>query len=389
MKYVIYIGVFFMPDKNAAAHRAKAFAKMISACGYKPVIVGMKNELCEEVIINTYEELDEAFVYSMKYPKSTREWIRALESIKGFEQVVTELGESNIKAVIAMDYFSIALWKMMRYCKKHSIKFIVDTVDWFEKSNYSFPKNIIKDIDTKVRMSFLHKKSSNMITISKFLYDYYQPYVEKIVQIPGVMVSAEGREIVLSDYKKDDVLSLAFVGSPGNKCEKEKIDWLIKIVCKINGDKKRVVFHIAGISKETLKVNRPELFEFENIESSVIFYGKITHDECIKLIRKADFSVIIRENTLLSIAGFPTKLGESFTCGTPVFVTPTSNISEYIPRTHGLIADSCNYESVEKKLYELVQMSENDIERMHEAVGKNNPLECSNFFEIMEEILEY
>ena len=377
-----------MPDKNAAAHRARAFSKMISACGYKPVIIGMKQDSNEATILNTCEELDEALVYSMKYPESSIDWIKMLGAIGDLKQVVNHLGSVNIKAIIAMDYFSVALWRMMNFCNKMSIKFIVDTVDWFEKSNYSFPKNIIKDIDTKVRMGFLHKKSTNMITISKFLFDYYQPFVKKIVQIPGVVVTAEERKSVEKFHTRDDVISLVFVGSPGNKCEKEKIDWLIKIVCEINKEEKQVVFHIAGITKETLEMNRPELFELDNLESSIVFHGRITHDECIELVAKSDFSVIIREDTLLSRAGFPTKLGESYTCGTPVFVTPTSNISEYIPVTHGVITDECNYEAVEQKLYELVQLKKEDIGKMHKSILSYNPLGCMNFVNDFLQIIE-
>lgn len=377
MKYVIYMGVVFMPDGNAAAQRALAFGKLVKHAGYSPVVLGMCNQAVDNVLSTKmrYEDIE---VFSMPYPKSISGWMRMITSISDIRCVIENLGKENIKAIIAMDYFSFALARLMGYCKKNNIDLIVDTVDWFVKSQYKFPKNIIKNLDTKIRMEVLNFHAQKMITISSFLYEYYKKKVGQIVNIPGMIVSKKLNE-QNNAYKGNNYLTLAFVGNPGNYCEKEKIDWLIEIVCKINSENQRIVFHIAGISEEVLRAHRPELFGFNNIDSSVVFHGKITHDECIELISKCDFSVIIREDTLLSRAGFPTKLGESFACGTPVFVTPTSNIVDYISNTHGIVTDECTYASVEKTLYELLEMSAMKKEEMHKQVGLNNPLEYVNF----------
>lgn len=158
-KYVIYMGVIFIPDGNAASQRAYAMAKMIKKCGYSPVIVGMhKNE--NRDVLATEQFKNDISIYSMSYPTTILSWLRTLYSIQDLCTVINHLGKENIKAIIAMDYYSIALLRIINLCQKHNIIFVADAVDWFAKSQYKFPKNFIKDIDTFIRMQWIYKQKS-------------------------------------------------------------------------------------------------------------------------------------------------------------------------------------------------------------------------------------
>ena len=385
MNYILYVGVLFMPDRNAAAQRAKALATLIEQSGYIPVIIGMDDRLTEDTeILSTKTIFGKGMYFVSKYPTNTKEWLRMITDISDIVKVIDELNPNNIKAIISMDYFSVALLKLMKYCNRKDIRFIVDTVDWFQKSNASFPRNIVKDCDTSFRMKYVHKKTERMITISKFLYEYYKKSVKNIIMIPGI-VNGEYHD---NSYVPQKQLTIAFVGSPGPKCNKEKIDWLIKIVCGINKLETRARFFIAGVDRDTLLSNRPDLANIERFDESIFCLGKLDHSECLELIKKCDFAAIIREDTLLSKAGFPTKLGESFQCGTPVIVTPTSNISEFIPSTHGIIADSCTYQATEKAILQALELSVEEKYKMHEAVSAYNPLDASVFISKFKTIIE-
>lgn len=388
MKYIIYLGVFFMPDGNAACGRAWAFSEMIQKCGYIPVIIGMDKQENNKNILDTEVKQNNTLIYSMPYPDTSFEWLKMLGSIKGLKEVVNHIGENNIKAIIAMDYFSPALLRMIRFCNKKSIRFIVDAVDWFVRSNYSFPKRVIKDLDTKIRMLYIYKRIDYMIAISDFLAGYYQKKVKNIVQIPGVIAPSFIEKLGEDRYKKNTLLTLVFAGDPGKRCEKEKIDWLMKIICKLNAKSIKIKFIVIGIDKETLFYNRPDLARLPRFDHSVECLGKIPHTECLKFINLADFSVIIREDTLLSRAGFPTKLAESYACGTPVFVTPTSNICDFIPDKYGVIAKDCTYASLKIAVQQLLNMNASEISSMHKTVRKCNLLNCDKYADRMKKILE-
>lgn len=383
MKYVIYTGVLFMPDKNAASQRAQAFAKMIKNLGYTPIIIGMSNEITTENILETEKKDDDYILYEMKYPKNNSSWLKMLINIKEITKIIEYYGRANIKAIIMMDYFSVALYRINKYCKNNNIKIIADTVDWFEKSNYNFPKNIIKNLDTVFRMKLIYKKMNQMIVISKFLYDYYYKD-KKIVMIPGVVIE---KKILSTDWKAEEKIKLSFVGSPGNRFEKEKIDWILKALEKIDPNGEKIKFFIAGIDKKILKENSLKIVNEKFFNKGVVALGKISHKKCIELIESSDFSVIIREDTLLSRAGFPTKLGESFSCGTPVFVTPTSNIKDFILKDYGIVSLNCTEKEVEKSLMEILNLTKNRREQMHKVVREYNPLSWNKFLTEFNEIL--
>lgn len=391
MKIVIYLGVLFMPDKNAAAHRAAMFSKMILELGFQPVVIGMNENLNEEKkdIISTKRIIDEYTLFETAYPKDAYQWLRMITSITEIKKVINYYGENNIEAIIAMDYFSIGLIKLVNYCSNKQISIIGDSVDWFEKSKEYSIKGIIKNIDTNIRMKLIYKKYiKNMITISSFLFNEYSKTCNNIVEIPGAVLK---QNFIYQDFDIDfdnQKINLCFVGAPGNKCEKEKIDWLISIICslnKYNGNKFK--FYIAGIDKETLLKYRTDLFIYDNIDSSIVFLGKISHDKCLSLVSKCDFSTIIREDTLLSRAGFPTKLAESFNCGTPVIVTPSSNIKEYINTNYGFVSKSCEYEDVKLLLKEVESVNKESINDMKSVIKSENPLAYSKFTDELSKVI--
>ena len=386
-KYVIYMGVIFIPAGNAAPQRAYAMAKMIKKCGYSPVIVGMhKNE--NRDVLATEQFKNDISIYSMSYPTTILSWLRTLYSIQDLCTVINHLGKENIKAIIAMDYYSIALLRIINLCQKHNIIFVADAVDWFAKSQYKFPKNFIKDIDTFIRMQWIYKQKINLIAISKYLYSFYSSSAKKIVYIPGVIDSGRYKRKHELYESSEGIIKFAFVGSPGKKCEKEKIDWMIRIICELNKTQRRAKFIIAGIDKETLGINRPDLVQIDNFDESVECLGRISHVDCINLLMQSDYAIIVREDNRLSNAGFPTKLGESFACGVPIVATPTSDIKDYISHFYGVISEECTEESLKQTLNILLTGdAKSRCKMMHETVLKDNPLECDKFISQMHEIL--
>lgn len=389
-KYIIYIGTIFLPDKNAAAQRALMICKSYRDIGKIPIVIGVNKDSnkCNN-ILETYTEYCGFDTYSMAYPQTNIDWVNRLYTIRPIVDIVNSYGVDNIHSIVVMDYMFIALWRLMHYCFEKDIRIVIDTVDWFNKSEYRFPKNKIKDFDTLIRMKFIHKRAEYMITISKYLYNYYKNQVTNIVMIPGTVDTNDEKWLKIEEYLGNDDLTIGYAGDPGERFEKERLDWLIKIVADLNSKGKRCKLVIAGLERNALLKNKPELLELKGLKGNVTFLGKIPHTECLKMIASCDFSVIIRENSILNKAGFPTKLSESLACGTPVIATPSGNVSDYITdNINGFMAEDCTYDSLNKLLKKIIELDKEQIFKMHYNTKQGNMLRYENYNQYIKQLVE-
>lgn len=378
--YVIYIGEMIMPDKNAAAQRAIAVAKSIKDIGYTPVILGLSHTPPSNNIIDTKIKHFGIDCFCVKYPKTTIEWLNRILTIKPILEVIEHYGEKNIKAIIALDYEAIPLYKLNKLCNRKSIRLIADTVEWYEKSNLHFPKNLAKDIDTWLRMRVIYPRLKYMICISKYLYNEFKDTCNRIAIVPGTVDPTDHKWTDICHYSKLETPTIGYAGYPGPNFAKERLDLLIKAIYDLNKEGINCKLKIAGVKLETLKKYLPELFIDEYIEN-IDFLGELSHIECLNMIARCDFSAIIREDRLVTRAGFPTKLSESLACGTPVIVTPSSNVIDYVEhKKNGFISPDFSYSSIKDTMKTaIVWATENDMLKVHEYTRANNPLIYSNF----------
>ena len=74
--------------------------------------------------------------------------------------------------------------------------------------------------------------------------------------------------------------------------------------------------------------------------NAVKFRGRVSHSEALDFVKKADWSIVIRDNNLVVKAGFPTKVTESISAGTPVIANRFSNIEDYLDSSNSILIDS-------------------------------------------------
>jgi len=90
-------------------------------------------------------------------------------------------------------------------------------------------------------------------------------------------------------------------------------------------------FDFFGFDKLEILTSLPKLRNsIEYLNDFVSFHGFVDNEKVLEFVHKADFMVLIRNSTLQSNAGFPTKVSESINCGTPVITTMTSDIALYL-----------------------------------------------------------
>ncbi|NLE24352.1 MAG: glycosyltransferase family 4 protein, partial [Clostridiaceae bacterium] len=226
-KKVLYIGGFELPDKNAAAQRVIANAKILRDLGYDSIFIGVDKTRKEEGLSIKYNF--EGFDYfQIKYPQSKPEWMKYLVSLKNILPFIINEGISHI---IAYNYPSIALYRLRRFCNKNKLKLIGDCADWYEAKGGLIFK-FIKNFDVYLRMKIVHPKLDGLIVISDYLYEYYKNRTNKLINLPPLVdLSMKKWELQRGEIKNKHI-SLIYAGWPFG-VEKDRLDIIINILMQI------------------------------------------------------------------------------------------------------------------------------------------------------------
>jgi glycosyltransferase involved in cell wall biosynthesis len=91
-----------------------------------------------------------------------------------------------------------------------------------------------------------------------------------------------------------------------------------------------------------------------------VLLGRISHDEVLKNLEEADFTVLMRSETQrYARAGFPTKVVESLASATPVICNITSDLGNYlVDGENSMIVSGCTAESFAITLKRILALSQ-------------------------------
>lgn len=340
-KKVLYIGGFELPDKNAAAQRVMSNAKLLREIGFEVTFVGVVKDS------NTLDSKTLGFdTYGIPYPQNIKQWLYYIISFISKDKIYSYAPDY----IILYNFPAIASLRILHYCHKNGIKVFHDLTEWEQTDGYS-PRDLIKRIDTQLRMRYCIRKMDGVISISRYLYDYYKKYTNTIHVPPTVDLNDEkwdrNRALTVSNPR-----TLVYAGSPGTK-GKDRLDKIVKAVVKYPN----IMLNIVGISRDQFEMAYGKI---NSDIKNVMFAGRLPHKEAIKAVCNADFQMLIRDNTLKNNAGFPTKYVESISCCTPVVATLTSNIGDYLQEgVNGFVVDETN--TIEDVLEKISKMSNDSL----------------------------
>ena len=307
-----------MPNRNAAAQRVMANAKILRDIGYEVSLVGMTHDGSGM----------EPFVYegfqcvNLPYPKSLGEWWRMLTSIRQYLPYYSK--ETSI--VIAYNHPAIALRKLLKYNRKRGIVTLSDCTEWYEpQGGWLFRK--IKGWDVNQRMYNVQCQLDGVITISRYLDVFYKEHCVKTLLLPPLVDKNEKKWTAPKERTRNTV-NIMYAGSPGGA--KDRLDWIInglEIVAANTGS--TFGFDVIGITEQQYrKVYLVE--DSKLIPGFVHFYGRLPHEKVVAMLLDADFQIFLREDHLANRAGFPTKFAETISAGTIALTNASSNLKDYM-----------------------------------------------------------
>ena len=325
---ILYVGFYELPDMDAAANRVVNNAKVLQDAGHVVIFIDEKKEGVSKDILCNKSYMGNADVWSTLRPYSFIQYIKKMVSASNIINVVKQY--DKIDVIIAYNYPAIALGKLRRFCRSNEIKLVSDCTEWYSGKEYSFPKSVFSALDSCLRMCLIQKKLDGVICISNYLDKYYKD--QYTIRIPP-LVDLDALEWNQDIYKwSTNKLNLIYAGNPGKS--KELILPVLRAIEK-SINRNNIVFRIVGITKEQFNELYPGNEKLlENTQESVYFFGRLPHNETVKIVSSSDYMIFMRPCNRVSMAGFSTKFVEAISCGTSVITTDTGELRQILEYTH-------------------------------------------------------
>lgn len=320
---ILYLGGFQLPEKNAAAQRVVGIAKGFRDLGY---------QVCFLNSLKDYRKsgIEEKEYFGFKCFEYKRE--PEIDYLLSAKTALSMIDRVKPYAVVAYNYPAMALDRIRKYCKNNGIKCFADATEWYDTAGKNIVAGMIKGFDTSYRMKCVQKKLDGVIAISKYLYDYYKDSV-KTVLIPPTVDMEDNKWNIPTDIN-EECISFVYAGVPS--AAKERLDSIVSAVGVVEQENK-IRLNIVGITREQFM----NLYAWKaSIPESVNFWGRVEHQKALQIVKQSDWTIILRENSRLVKAGFPTKLVESISCGTPVLANRFSNVYDYLTEENSICVEN-------------------------------------------------
>ena len=352
MSKVLYIGWFGLPE-TAAGIRVYQIAKVLREAGNDVIFLCLSQSTvgkCAEI------EYD-GFHYILKGQSKSK--IKNVENIfcgcADFciikDTIITEKPDT----VIVYNEKERLTKKIISFCHPRGITVGADVTEWYELSRSKKWNYIVaKNVDYRIRK--MDVDLDFVISISPFLTAYYQSHgCRNVIEIPPIIDCVKSEIITTSQ----GIRHLVYAGSPA---QKDLLFPYLGAIREINKNKIKVVADIVGVTKEHISA----LLNIEDAEEfGIVAYGRVPHEDCVRLVEKADFSILFRENLRYAKAGFSTKLSESLSLGIPVLCNAVGGADEIITDGfNGIKIEGCDSASIMKAIERILLLDEGSIDAM-------------------------
>ncbi|MDP5274737.1 glycosyltransferase [Chengkuizengella axinellae] len=381
---VLYIGNFSFPVGNAAGKRVYANGKLLNQLGYEVIFIGMDKEIDQSQSLESTKKVYDNFVYyNFPYPNKNIDWMNyrkvfdELESLLRDQYIIDNLSFVIYYGSPRLSFFNT---KLIDFCKKQKIKVIADCVDWLTVKTNNSLFNIVKWFDNNYQKAYANKKADGIIAISKYLSNYYNKYGCKTVIIPPL--SPENCRPTSNAVLNNDKKIITYAGIPFRRGKqvkdvnnlKDRIDKTIKLFYRAKKSGCDFTFNIYGFSKDEYLEAIPMQKKYvEELGESIIFHGHKPNDYVVNSVINSDFTILIRDVNRDTSAGFPTKVSESISSGTPVITTKTSDLEDYIvDGKNGYFLSVNNEEKNLKEIIEILRTDRVSINKMKLHCRENN-----------------
>lgn len=363
MKKILYVGQIAIEGSASCTH-VQNRARFFSNIGYK--VYGLseypKNE-CDKVKDTDFLKYIYMKPFRGKGKIRGAGWIAdQFVGIHTYNEIIKTLKVISPDIIILYELNSIVVEERIRaYCERHNIRLIIEVTEWMEVENRKeiATRGIVWQKDIQKR--YIDKRCGNIIAISEFLYEHYRNQGCNVIKLPPLVYDFADKDQIFRDRDvvKLHRVKLVFAGTTDFK---DYLEPMLKAIQKINDNEIKIIFDVVGPSPDAIE----RMLECSTpTQYGINCYGRLSHENTLSIVRKADFSVLMRENKRYAKAGVSTKFVEAMSLAVPSICTAVGGTDVFVSDgVDGFLIKDNSVHEVLDKLVQIVNMDSSKILQM-------------------------
>ncbi len=381
---IIFVGEFNFPEGCAAAFRVFGLGKALQKAGFSVLYLGCEKQPRQEDL-----QADGTCVYrGLPYisltdvPKNPlqkmyRFWNSYVSGNTVFQRL-RNVDLSSTKAIIAYHPYSMFLSRLIRFCRKREIALITDCTEWHLHSHLPGGRLGFFYWDQEFRLQRLQPKTGNVIAISAYLERYFQSRNCRTIRVP-TQIDADAIDLLPFDDQPrsdKDELRLVFPGS----ALRERWDCIFEAIKQLRDQGRGIRLDFYGCSKEYfLSLTRLKRNILDQLGDAVEFHGRVSREEYVQSVGRADFLIMLRDVARWSQACFPTKVPELMAQGLPLLTNVHSDFGEIIrDGKEGIIVQTPTTADLVSALQRALKLSREERLQMRRQ-ARQRAIECFDY----------
>lgn len=356
MKKIVFIGDYRFPSSYAACNRVYYMAKACRRIGYETLVVGKGRLEDKTKDVNVYKGVPytsmekssvSTIVKLLTFFKRRRMYPEALKQYAGDAEYVVAYGCSCAKH----------MKKILKFGRENNVKIICDISEWYDRKQFSGLRGFVEYSIFSRAFKNTFKKADKIICCSQLVKDYFSGKNDNILVLNGIIDTDEYKPCLHLDTKKWELI---YSGIPGTK------DHLIEFYEAFDSMqiKDECVLNIVGPTEEYMDRLLRELGYTRQKPGSINIVPRVDKDTLAEMIKKSNFSVLLRPNERYANAGFPSKLYESLSLGTPMITNITSDIGNYLSEENSVIIKDLSIDSVVDAIKRAINIEQKEYDSM-------------------------
>lgn len=375
MKKILFVTDLSFPG-SAMASRLLAFVKLFKDLEYDIHLIAGKSDELESGKIYQGDGYSYEIVSSKRNAR-----IMSYFGNENLIDVVDKYLEINQVDYIFSTSLNALYRKLLRLCKRRKVKLILEQCEWYDPSSFGFGNYDIRYLRFKSNIKNYYKEADYIISISRLLDDYFNGIGAKSLRIPSITDVKNKPYNYEVDNKR---IKLVFTGNTSNSKE-----LIVPVLEALNEYKDKIELHIYGSSMNGLRKHVSNDSLIDNLSDSLFVHGVIKQEEVEEVLLNCHYQIFIRPERRSSDAGFPTKLCESMSVGTPCITNDTGDISLVLKDgENGFLVKGNDAASVKETFERIVSLDEKSYHKMR-MMARKDALSFFDYRNYLSKVKEY